>query len=248
MRSDPTQSSPSKAAPLDSQDRRHLPGATLAPELPLMGVDCLLALWVSRLRCQPCRWGAQLWPRIVRHRDSYRGRAACALHWRCKARDTRWRLRRRVGHRPSEAEVRDELWRARDARLGALAKIVGTVSQMLRAGKGAASTVGTRIDQIQEDRSADKLRRGEEVEQLSADAAIEALQRYKNQRPGMVIDDAHIQFRSYTSQAAYRDDSLRLVAAGWYEQADPTLRYTIGRDGFIVIMWRHSSWHRPVGG
>lgn len=174
---------------------------------------------------------------------------------------TRWRLRRRVGRRPSEAEVREELWRARNSRRGAVAKIdttlqragesvaertVGTVGQVLRSGKGAASTVGAKIDQVHEGRSAERLRRGEDVEKQAAEAAAGALQRYKNQRPGVVVDDTQIQFRSYTSQAAYRDDGLGLVAAGWYEQADPTLRYTIARNGFIVIMWRRSLWQRPV--
>jgi hypothetical protein len=175
---------------------------------------------------------------------------------------TRWRLQRRTGHRPSGADVRGELWRARDARRHALAKVdntlhragkvmtegtVGTGSQMLRAGKGVASTVGDSIDQVREGRSDDKVRRVEEVGELSARAVDQALQRYKDQRPGVTADDTEIQFRSYATQAAYRDDSLGLVAAGWYEQANPTLRYTIPRDGFLVIMWRRSPWHRQTG-
>ena len=51
---------------------------------------------------------------------------------------------------------------------------------------------------------------------------------------------------SYSSITAYREDSVGLVASGWYEQANPTLRYTIGRDGFIVVMWRHSPPHHPT--
>jgi hypothetical protein len=125
---------------------------------------------------------------------------------------------------------------------------VGTVSQAFRASKGAASTVGAKLDQVQAGRTVDKLRRDDEAQKQAADAATAALQRYKVQRPGVIVDDTQIRFRGYVSQAAYREDALGLVSAGWYEQADPTLRYTIARDGFIVVMWRHSPWQRPVDG
>ncbi len=113
VRSDPTQSSPSKAAPLDSQDRRHSPGRHWLLSFLLWAwiVFWLFGflVYVVSLADGALSFGlalfgigiatvAELLALFIG--DVKRGR-------------TRWRLRRRVGHRPSEAEVRDELWRAR---------------------------------------------------------------------------------------------------------------------------------------
>ena len=94
--------------------------------------------------------------------------------------------------------------------------------------------------------AADRLVHSEQVESLSQAAVAQAVQQYADQHPNGDYSRTQVQFRSYSSITAYREDSVGLVASGSCPQANPTLRYTIRRAPGIVVMWRHSPPQHPT--
>jgi hypothetical protein len=165
---------------------------------------------------------------------------------------TRSRLRREAGHWPTTDELRQELWRRHDARRAKAAKsanaVGGAAGVLLETAQTGISAIGEKIHDVEKERAIHKVERHDEIDRRAATALSEAEQRYAVRHRVANIDDTQFRFRTYTTAAAYREDSISLGSAGWYQQVDedPNFRFTLARDGFYLITWRHSATARPV--
>jgi hypothetical protein len=163
---------------------------------------------------------------------------------------TRYRMRRKTGHWPSKVALSEELWRRRDGRR---AKARQATSAMTRVPRGVTETAKVASQAVSshiEQAHADRVRRTEEeaavavgrraqLEPVAQTVAAEATRRFQQQQGIGTLDAAHVRVKYYLDEASRQQDVADLEAAGWYQQVDSTLRYTIARDGFTVVIWRH---------
>jgi hypothetical protein len=165
---------------------------------------------------------------------------------------TRSRVRHEEGHWPTTDELREEIWKRHDARMAKAAKsaatLGGVASVVLQAAETGVSAVDEKIHDVEKDRATNKIERHDEIERRAATALTEAEQRNALRHEGGPIDDARIQVRTYSTKAAYREDSISLGNAGWYQHVDedPSFRFTLARDGFYLVTWLRSASARPV--
>jgi hypothetical protein len=165
---------------------------------------------------------------------------------------TRSRLRREEGHWPTTDELREELWTRHDARLAKAAKSLdamgGAAGALLHTAENGVSAIGEKIHDVEKERAIHKIELHDEIESRAATALSEAEQRYAVRHQVANIDDTQIRLRTYSTKAAYREDSISLGSAGWYQQVDedPSFRFTLARDGFYLVTWRRSASTRPV--